>query len=107
MGIKSYRPYTPSRRFAKGSTFEEITKTKPERSLTRAKKSTGGRDNSGHISVRHRGGGVKRRIRIVDWRRDRTDPATVVAIEYDPNRPANIALCPPDEILRIEVWAQA
>jgi large subunit ribosomal protein L2 len=92
MGIKSYRPYTPSRRFAKVSTFEEITKTKPERSLTKAKKSQAGRDNHGHISVRHRGGGVKRRLRIIDWRRDRTDPATVLAIEYDPNRTANIAL---------------
>ena len=92
MGIKSYKPYTPSRRFAKGSTFEEITKSKPERSLTRAKKSQAGRDNFGHISVRHRGGGVKRRIRDIDWRRDRADAATVVAIEYDPNRTARIAL---------------
>ena len=92
MGIKSYNPYTPSRRFAKGSTFEEITKSKPERSLTKAKKSQAGRDNHGHISVRHRGGGVKRRLRIIDWRRDRTDAATVLAIEYDPNRSARIAL---------------
>ena len=75
MGIKSYNPYTPSRRFAKGSTFEEITKAKPERSLTKAKKSQAGRDNHGHISVRHRGGGVKRRLRLIDWRRARPAPA--------------------------------
>lgn len=92
MGIKSYNPYTPSRRTAKGHTFEEITKTRPERSLTVAKKSQAGRDNHGHISVRHRGGGVKRRLRILDWRRMRADAATVIAIEYDPNRTANIAL---------------
>ena len=93
MGIKSYKPYTPSRRFAKVSTFEEITKTKPERSLTEAKRSTAGRNSSGRITVRHRGGGHKRRYRLVDFRRARFDvPAKVVAIEYDPNRTANIAL---------------
>ncbi len=93
MGIKSYRPYTPSRRFAKGSTFEEITKTKPERALTEAKHSKAGRNSAGRITVRHRGGGHKRRYRLIDFRRDKWDiPARVAAIEYDPNRTANIAL---------------
>lgn len=93
MGIKSYRPYTPSRRYAKVSTFEEITKTKPERSLTEAKRSKAGRNSAGRITIRHRGGGHKQRYRIVDFRRDKFDMAAkVVAIEYDPNRTANIAL---------------
>ncbi len=93
MGIKTYKPYTPSRRFATGSSFEEITKDRPERSLTRAKRNNGGRDNAGRISVRHRGGGHKRRYRMIDFMRDKIGiPATVQAIEYDPNRSANIAL---------------
>ncbi len=92
MGIKSYRPYTPSQRFTKTLDKSEITKAKPEKSLTVAKRSKAGRDSAGHVSTRHRGGGVKRRLRIIDWRRAREDAATVVAIEYDPNRSANIAL---------------
>jgi len=93
MGIKSYKPYTPSRRTATGSTFSEVTKTKPERKLTAAKKQKAGRDTFGHISIRHRGGGAKRRYRLIDYRREKAGvPATVVAIEYDPNRTAYIAL---------------
>lgn len=93
MGIKSYKPYTPSRRTATGSTFEQVTKTKPERSLTVAKRSKAGRDCFGHISIRHRGGGVKRRYRIIDYRREKIGiPAKVQAIEYDPNRTCYIAL---------------
>ena len=93
MGIKSYKPYTPSRRTATGSTFSEVTKTKPERKLTAAKKQKAGRDSFGHISIRHRGGGAKRRYRLIDYRREKTGvTASVVAIEYDPNRTAYVAL---------------
>ena len=80
MGIKSYKPYTPSRRTATGSTFSEVTKAKPERSLTAAKKQKAGRDSFGHISIRHRGGGAKRRYRLIDYRREKTGvTASVVA----------------------------
>jgi large subunit ribosomal protein L2 len=76
-----------------GSTFEEITKWKPEKSLTEPIRKRAGRNNQGRITVRHRGGGHKRKYRIIDWRRDKRDmPATVIAIEYDPNRSARIAL---------------
>jgi len=93
MAIKSYKPYTPSRRTATGSTFAEITKDKPERKLTAPRKQKAGRDNSGHISIRQRGGGAKRRYRLVDYRRERLDAvAEVIAIEYDPNRYARLAL---------------
>ena len=92
MGIQSYKPYTPSRRFATTSTFDEITKDKPERSLTVAKKRNAGRDSAGRIAVRHRGGGHKRRVRIIDFQRLNPAPATVIGIEYDPNRTANVAL---------------
>ena len=93
MGIKQYRPTTPSRRGMSVSTFEEITKNKPERSLTTKLKKHAGRNSYGRITVRHQGGGVKRKYRIIDFKRKKIDvPATVVAIEYDPNRSANIAL---------------
>ena len=93
MGIKSYKPYTPSRRFATTSSFEEITKDKPERRLTTATKRKAGRDSAGRIAIRHRGGGHKRRYRLIDFARNKIGiPATVQAIEYDPNRSANIAL---------------
>lgn len=93
MGIKSYKPYTPSRRTATVSTFEEITKDKPERGLTKATKRNAGRDSAGRIAIRHRGGGHKRRYRMIDYIRNKIGiPATVQAIEYDPNRTANIAL---------------
>lgn len=92
MGIKTYRPYTPSRRHMTGSDHSEITKDTPERSLLAPAKSTAGRNNQGKITVRHRGGGAKRRYRIVDFKRNKDGvPATVVGIEYDPNRSANIA----------------
>jgi large subunit ribosomal protein L2 len=93
MAIKNYKPYTPSRRTMKVSAFEEITKSRPQRSLTKAKRNKAGRNSAGRITVRHRGGGHKRRYRLVDFRRDKLDmPALVLAIEYDPNRTANIAL---------------
>jgi len=93
MALKKYKPVTPSRRFMVTSAFEEITKSTPERSLIRSKKSTGGRNSAGRISTRHRGGGHKRRYRLIDFKRDKFGiPATVAAIEYDPNRSARIAL---------------
>lgn len=93
MGIKSFKPTSPAVRHMTVSTFEEITKTKPEKSLTVALKKHSGRNNSGKITVRHRGGGSKRKYRIIDFKRTKDDiPATVSAIEYDPNRSANIAL---------------
>ena len=93
MGIKQFKPVTPSRRGMTVSTFEEITKTKPERSLTTSLKKNAGRNSYGRITVRHQGGGSRRKYRIIDFKRRKEDvPATVVAIEYDPNRSANIAL---------------
>ncbi len=94
MGIKTYKPYTPSRRFMSGSDFSEITKSTPEKSLTEALKKNSGRNNQGKITCRHRGGGSRRRYRIIDFKRNSKDgmPATVKSIEYDPNRTANIAL---------------
>ncbi len=93
MALKKYKPTSPSRRFATVSTFDEITKKKPERTLTEPKKRSGGRNSAGRISVRHRGGGHKRKYRVIDFRREKAGiPAKVAAIEYDPNRSANIAL---------------
>ena len=94
MGIKSYNPYTPSRRHMTGSDFSEITKTTPEKSLVVSLKKNAGRNNQGKITVRHRGGGSRRKYRIIDFKRNKFDgiPATVIGIEYDPNRTANIAL---------------
>jgi len=93
MGIRTYRPYTPSRRHMTSSTFEEITKKSPEKSLTVALKKHSGRNNQGKITVRHRGGGSKIKYRIIDFKRNKDGvPAKVSAIEYDPNRTANIAL---------------
>ena len=93
MGIKTYRPYTPSRRHMTGSDFSEITKTTPEKSLLASKSKTAGRNNQGKITVRHHGGGAKRKYRIIDFKRRKDGiPATVIGIEYDPNRTANIAL---------------
>jgi len=94
MAVKKFRPYTPTRRFMTVSDFSEITKTKPEKSLTEPLKKTGGRNNQGRITVRFRGGGHKRLYRIIDFkRRDKAGiPARVAAIEYDPNRSARIAL---------------
>ena len=93
MGVKKYKPVTPSLRGMTGSTFEEITKTKPERSLIKPLRKSGGRNMYGRITVRHRGGGHKRHIRIVDFKRKKYGiPAKVSAIEYDPNRSARLAL---------------
>ena len=94
MPIKVYKPTSPGRRDMTGYTFEEITKKKPERSLTRALRKTGGRNNSGRITVRHRGGGHKRRYRLIDFKREqgRLPRGGDSAIEYDPNRSARIAL---------------
>jgi large subunit ribosomal protein L2 len=93
MGIRSYRPCTPGTRQASVSDFSEITKTKPEKSLTRFKHSPKGRNNRGVVTSRHRGGGHKRLYREIDFRRDKHNvPAKVAAIEYDPNRNARIAL---------------
>lgn len=93
MGIKKFRPITPSRRHMTVSTFEEITKTEPEKSLLLPLKSKAGRNAHGKITVRHRGGGVKRKYRIIDFKRTKDGvPGKVASIEYDPNRSANIAL---------------
>jgi len=93
MAIKSFKPNTPSMRYMTVSTFEGISKKKPEKSLTEHQTSTGGRNNAGRITSRFRGGGHKQRYRIIDWKRNRIGiPATVSAIEYDPNRTARIAL---------------
>ena len=93
MGIKTYNPYTPSRRHMTGSDFSEITKSTPEKSLTVSLKKNAGRNNQGKITVRHRGGGSRRKYRIIDFKRNKDGiPAKVVSIEYDPNRTANIAL---------------
>lgn len=94
MPTKKYRPYTPSRRFMTTSTFAEITEDTPEKSLLKPQKRTGGRNNRGRTTSRFRGGGHKRRYRVIDFRRyDKAGvPAKVASIEYDPNRSANIAL---------------
>ncbi|MHB0858398.1 MAG: 50S ribosomal protein L2 [Anaerolineae bacterium] len=93
MAIKLYKPTTPSRRGMTGYTFEEITKTSPERSLTRVLKQHAGRNFRGKVTVHHRGGGHKRKYRIIDFKRDKVAiPGKVASIEYDPNRSARIAL---------------
>jgi large subunit ribosomal protein L2 len=93
MALKKYKPTSPGRRFMSVSSFEEVTKTTPERSLTEPLKKTGGRNNNGRITTRHQGGGHKRRYRVIDFKRTKDGvPAKVAAIEYDPNRSARIAL---------------
>lgn len=93
MGIKTYTPYTPSRRHMTGSDFTEITANKPEKSLVISLNKKAGRNNQGKITVRHRGGGARRKYRIIDFKRRKDNvPAKVASIEYDPNRTANIAL---------------
>lgn len=93
MGIKKFKPTSDGRRHMTSSTFEEITKSKPEKSLLAPLKRSGGRNNSGRITKRHTGGGHKRQYRVVDFKRDKLEvPAKVAAIEYDPNRSARIAL---------------
>jgi len=93
MGIRSFKPTSPARRYYSVSDFKEITKSEPERALLEKQTSTGGRNNKGRVTSRFRGGGHKQRYRLIDWRRDKIGiPATVAAIEYDPNRTARIAL---------------
>ncbi len=93
MAIKKYKPTTPGRRGMTGLTFEEVTKTSPEKSLTKSFSKSGGRNNTGRITTRHHGGGHKQLYRVIDFKRNKDNiPATVAAIEYDPNRNANIAL---------------
>ncbi len=93
MGIKKYKPYTPSRRNMTGSDFAEITKKTPEKTLVTSLKKNSGRNNQGKITVRHRGGGYHKKYRVIDFKRLKDDmPAKVIGIEYDPNRSANIAL---------------
>ncbi|MCD6539897.1 MAG: 50S ribosomal protein L2 [Candidatus Omnitrophica bacterium] len=106
MGVKKLKPVTPSMRFAVISDFKEITKKKPEKSLVTTLKKTGGRNNQGRITVRRRGGGHKRKYRIVDFKRDKFDVlAKVLAIEYDPNRSARLALLEyPDREKRYIIW---
>ncbi len=92
MPIKKYNPTSPARRFMTVSTFDEITKTEPERSLLEPMNKTGGRNSYGRITVRHRGGGNRRKYRVIDFKRNKVGVSTVIGIEYDPNRSANIAL---------------
>ena len=93
MALKTFKPTSPSRRNMTSSTFEEITRTEPERSLLKPLTKKAGRNNDGHISVRHKGGGHKRMLRVIDFKRNKDGiPARVASIEYDPNRSANIAL---------------
>jgi len=93
MAIRQYKPTSPGRRFGSVSTFKEITKQEPEKSLTSPIKRTGGRNNTGRTTARHRGGGTKRLYRLIDFKRNKLDvPGKVAAIEYDPNRSARIAL---------------
>jgi large subunit ribosomal protein L2 len=93
MAIKIHKPTSPGRRFHKSSTFEDVSRKRPEKSLIRALKKSGGRNSNGRMTIRHRGGGHKRRYRIIDFKRDKDGiPASVARIEYDPNRSSNIAL---------------
>ncbi len=93
MALKTYRPTSAGRRGMSGATFDEITRGKPEKSLLRPRKKKGGRNTQGRITVRHRGGGAKKRLRLIDFKRDKFGvPGKVAAIEYDPNRSARIAL---------------
>jgi len=93
MGIKQFKPTSPGRRGASGPSFEEITRSRPEKSLLAPLQKTGGRNNQGRISVRHRGGGAKRQLRVIDFKRDKLGmPGKVASIEYDPNRSARISL---------------
>ena len=93
MAVKKFKPTSPARRFLTVSSFEEITKKEPERSLLEPLKKHAGRNSYGRITVRHRGGGNRQKYRVIDFKRNKMDmPATVIGIEYDPNRSANIAL---------------
>jgi large subunit ribosomal protein L2 len=109
MGIKKYKPTSPGIRFQTGLTFEEITTREPLKALVQGTSKTGGRNNNGRITVRHRGGGHKRRFRVVDFKRDKSDvPGKVVNVEYDPNRSARLALINyADGDKRYIIWPQS
>ena len=93
MGIKKINPLTPGQRFKVVTTFDDITKSSPEKTLTKVKKRSGGRNNDGRMTMRYLGGGHKRKYRVIDFKREKHGiPATVKSIEYDPNRTARIAL---------------
>jgi large subunit ribosomal protein L2 len=92
MGLKEFKPTSPGRRDTVADDYKDVTTSKPEKSLLGIIKKTGGRNNRGRVTVRHRGGGHKRRYRIIDFKRDKSGTATVLSIEYDPNRTARIAL---------------
>src|SRR5210317_2653785 len=93
MGVKKLKPITPGQRFRVVNDFEQVTAAKPEKSLVKGKSKSGGRNNDGRMTMRYIGGGHKQKYRVIDFKRDKEGvPATVKAIEYDPNRTANIAL---------------
>src|SRR5512139_4008275 len=93
MGVKEYKPTSAGRRFMSAVTFDDVTEEKPEKSLVRRLKKTGGRNNTGRITSRHMGGGHRRKYRLIDFRRDKREiEGTVASIQYDPNRSASIAL---------------
>lgn len=105
MALKSFRPLTPTSRFKLLPDFSEVTKSKPEKSLTEPLKKSGGRNNQGRLTMRHRGGGHKRRYRIIDFKRAKRDIiADVIAIEYDPNRSARIALLQYADGTKAYIW---
>src|SRR5215469_7498874 len=98
MPVKTYKPTSPGRRGMSVSTFDEITRARPERGLTEPLKKTAGRNNNGRITTRHRGGGHKRLYRVIDWKRNKIGMlGRVISIEYDPNRSARIALMQYDD----------
>src|SRR5213592_41799 len=92
MAVKKYKPVTAGTRWRIGNAYAEVTTNEPEKSLLETKKRSGGRNSSGHLTMRYRGGGHKKKYRIVDFKRDKKGAATVASIEYDPNRTAFIAL---------------
>ncbi len=106
MGIKTFNPITPTQRFKVSPDFSEISKAKPEKSLVRSLRKSGGRNNRGRITMRHIGGGHKQKYRIIDFKRDKFDvEAEVIAVEYDPNRTARIALLEyPDKERKYIIW---
>jgi large subunit ribosomal protein L2 len=107
MALKTFNPITPSNRYKEWPKFDEITKSKPEKNLTEALRKSGGRNSNGRITCRHVGGGHKRRYRLIDFKRSRTDAAKVIAIEYDPNRSARIALIEYGDGVRSYILAPA
>jgi len=105
MPVKSYKPTTPSRRHMTVNTFEGLDRKRPEKKLTETLKKSGGRNSYGRITVRHRGGGAKRKYRVIDFKRNKEGAGKVIAMEYDPNRSANIALLEYDDGERVYILA--